>query len=186
MKARLPPRSTIRHGHGADRLTLAGPHFRTQDSSALAHEERAVEVPTGAGGPAPSNEVKGSKDTRRADDSPFLSSPRIRPLPRGRAANDAEDVTSRRSRPSRTAATSAVSARQEDAAPSADEAPRLRPSRSDAQPLDQNESNNEIGDATLTLEEKNFLDYLVKQALRPLVDKDTAPEPEMTLQKDET
>src|SRR6266511_2785312 len=101
MKARLPPRSTIRHGHGADRVPLAGPHFRTQDSSALAHEERPVEVPTRAGGPAPSNEIEGSKDTRRTDDSPFLSSSRIRPLPHGHAANDAEDITSRRGRLSR-------------------------------------------------------------------------------------
>lgn len=42
-------------------------------------------------------------------------------------------------------------------------------------------------DANLTPEEKNFLDYLVKQALRSVLDKDAAPEPDMTPhKKDET
>jgi len=40
-------------------------------------------------------------------------------------------------------------------------------------------------DAKLTPEEKNFLDYLVKHALRSVLDKDDAPQPEMTTDKDE-
>jgi hypothetical protein len=40
--------------------------------------------------------------------------------------------------------------------------------------------------AKLTREEKNFLDYLVKQALRSVLDKDAAPEPDITPHKDET
>jgi hypothetical protein len=43
----------------------------------------------------------------------------------------------------------------------------------------------EIDDTTLTPEEKNFLDYVVKQALRSLFGKDASPDPDMTPHEDQ-
>jgi hypothetical protein len=60
-------------------------------------------------------------------------------------------------------------------------APRaLTPDRQLLEPKSENE------DAELTPEEKNFLDYLVKQALRAVLDNDAAPESDATIHKDET
>jgi hypothetical protein len=176
MKARRLPRSTTCSSAGTDRGPVH-PACRSPKSSPLGREAPPVDASAdGAAGPARSSDDHGTKNSRR-----------IRPPLDGRPANDATSIPARCDGVGRARATiAAATARQEHGADGAHAATELCPIGSNAKRLDRSQPKSDADDATLTFEEKNFLDYLVKQALRCVLETDAASQPDITRHKDET